>query len=116
MSQLEPSLPRRDRTRERAALMPEQLALDQRWRQRRTIDAHQRERTSRSVCMQCTGEQLLARSRFTEQHDVALAVDDLLQPRKRGMKRRTVADNLLEATIGREDVLDRTGGTCLPRP
>ena len=40
--QLEPALPRRDGAGERAALVAEQLAFDQRRRQRRAVDADQR--------------------------------------------------------------------------
>src|SRR5262249_53220920 len=113
--QLEPALARRNRAGERAPLMAEQLAFDQRWRECGAVDADQRECLAWSVRMKGSSEELLPRSRFAEQHDVALAVDDLLQPVQRGLQRRTFSDDFLKASIPRKHALDGSRGSRFDR-
>jgi hypothetical protein len=62
LRQLETSLLARGRPGERALLIAEQLGLDERFRQRRAADLHERFRRARGVVMDRVRDQLLARA------------------------------------------------------
>jgi hypothetical protein len=64
LRQLEPPLLARLRARERALLVPEELRLDQRVRQRRAADLEKRLLGARGAVMDGVGDELLARPRF----------------------------------------------------
>src|SRR5262249_46330843 len=93
--------------------MAEQLTFDQGWRERCAVDAHERECLAWSVRVKGSGEELLTRSRFAEQHDVALAVHDLFQPVQRRLQPVTFPDYLLKAAIPWKHALDRSLGSGL---
>src|SRR5262245_44388620 len=95
MRELEPALAKRDRPGERAALMTEEFALDQRRRQRATVDAHEWCRPARPLRVERAREEFLAGSRLTEQQHGALGVPHFGEPAQRRTQRGTVADDVL---------------------
>ncbi len=66
VGQLELAASERRRTRERALLVSEQLALDQFGRNRRAVDLDERSRGKRALAVNVRGQQLLARARLAD--------------------------------------------------
>ena len=84
---------------ESALLVAEQLALDQRRRQRRAVDADQRARMPAAALVQRPREQLLAGAGRAEQQHARIRRRDLRQPRQREPQRRAFADDVVEVVI-----------------
>jgi hypothetical protein len=119
---LEAAAPRRLRAGECAALVAEQLALEQVLGYRRGVDRDERTRGARAVLVQRIGDQLLARARFAgDQHgDDALAeaadgAEHVLHRRRlaenlRHLRRRGLGLTLVQAFLdGATDQVDRLG-------
>ena len=96
VGQLESALALRHGPGECAALVTEQLALDQRRRECGTVDRHQSEVPSSAARVQLPGEQLLAGAGLAEQQHRAVARGDLVEPRQRRAQRRTAAHDFFE--------------------
>ena len=80
-------------------LVAEQLAFDERRRQRGAVDPHQRARMPAAALVQRPGEQFLAGSGRAEQQHVRVRRRDLRQPRQREPQRRAFADDVVEVVI-----------------
>ena len=99
VGQLEAPLPHPHGAGERAFLMAEQLAFDERRRKRGAVDPHQRARMPPAPFVQRPGEQFLAGSGRAQQQHARVRWRDLSQPRQRESKRRTLADDVVEVVI-----------------
>ena len=83
---------------ERAALVAEQLALEQRFRQRRAGDVHERLRRAAAVVVNHLGGQILAGAALArQQHRRRRARRDLLEQRLHRGDGRRLADDAIEA-------------------
>ena len=91
---------RRDGAGEGALFVAEQLALDERRRQRRAVDPDQRARVPAAAFVQRPGEQLLAGAGRSQQQHARVRRRDLRQPRQRQPQRRALADDVVEVVIG----------------
>ena len=96
MGQLESALARGDRARERAARVAEELAFDQRRRQRRAVDDDQRVAAPRPVHVDRAREQLLARAGLSQEQHSAGGRGDLVHARQRHAQRGAGADDAVE--------------------
>ena len=94
--ELEAALPHRHRAGERAALVAEQLALDQRRRQRRAVHAHERVTAAAAPAVHRAREQLLARAGLAEDHDRGVGRRHLEHPVECDAQRRRIADDVFE--------------------
>src|SRR5690606_28139900 len=90
---LEPALPAAERARERAALVSEELRLDERLREGRAVDRHEREALSWSARMQRVGDELLARPALADDETRRLALRDRVEALDELHHRRRVADD-----------------------
>ena len=99
VGQLEPALAHRDRAGEGALLVPEQLAFDQRRRQRRAVDPDERPGVAAAALVQRTGEQLLAGARRSQQQHGRVHRRDLRQARQRDSSAATLADDVVEIVV-----------------
>ena len=98
-------------------LVAEQLALDERRRQRGAVDADDRRLTTAAARVQRPCEQLLARAGFSEQQCRAVGLSHFLQQPERCAQRRAVSDDVLESDdrgARRHD--GRLGTFTQPRP
>ena len=99
VGQLEAPLSHPHGAGERAFLMAEQFAFDERRRKRGAVDPHQRARMPPAPLVQRPGEQFLAGSGRAEQQHARVRRRDLSQARQRESKRRTLADDVVEVVI-----------------
>src|SRR5262249_12446133 len=76
VGEFEAALPRRDRAGESATLMAEQLAFDERRRQRGAVDADQRKCTPWSARMEGPRKGLLAGAGLADQQHAAGGIHD----------------------------------------
>ena len=79
--ELEAADARRDRAGERAALVAEELALDERLRERRAVDVHERPLGARRGRVELARREPLAGARLAEQQHGALGGRDAREPR-----------------------------------
>ena len=92
---------------ERSPLEPEQFGFHERVGNRRTVHVDERRLGPRAASMHELGEEALARASFAEQQDrrdaagVALALEEALDSRAKGLDRWTLADQLVEALHAR---------------
>ena len=87
------SLARLLRAGERAASVPEQLALGQRRAERRHVDRHERPVGPMAVLVDRPGDQLLARAAFAADMDARLGRRDDRDPLENLLNRRRRADH-----------------------
>ena len=83
---LEPSGLARQRARERALLVAEQLALDQRFGEGAAVDGHERPRGARRKLVQVARDDLLAGAGLADDEDGGLAGRQLLDARQEGTR------------------------------
>ena len=81
------------RTGERAALTSEELALDQRARQRRAVDDHERPIAPAAATMNRPGQQFLAGAGLAEEQDRGVSVGHLLDTGHHVTKTVAVTDD-----------------------
>ena len=93
---LEPALARRDRAGERAALVAEQLAVDQLGRDRAAVDAHHRSVAAPRAIVERARDQLLARSGLAEEQHRHVGARDLLEPLHHAAQAAALADDRLD--------------------
>ena len=113
VGQLEAPGPHRDGAGERALFVSEQLALDQRRRQRRAVDAHERAGMPAAAIVQRAREQFLAGAGRPEQQHAGVGRRHLRQPRQRQAQRRALADDVVEVVIALDLFLQVA--RCRPR-
>ncbi len=87
----------RDGSRERAAHVAEQLALEQSLRNRGAVDREEGLVHATAVVMQCARHHLLARSALARDQDARVDVRGAADHREHVAHRRALADELLEA-------------------
>ena len=93
LRQFEAARLRRMRAGERPALAAEQLALDERRRQRPAIDDDEPPASAGTALVDGAGDELLAGSRLSEQQDRGIGRGDLVHPEEHALQRCAVADD-----------------------
>src|SRR5882724_10336854 len=102
---LELALARRDRPREGALLVTEELALDQLARERRAVHLDERLRAPRAVVVERVGDQLLPRAAGAADEDRQIRVRHLADHVEHALHRRALADQAPEAIRARDLLL-----------
>ena len=93
---LQQSAPLGDRAGERTGLVAEELALEQRLRDGRALDRHERTARTRGCGVQRACDQLLACSRLSADQDRGVRLTQALDGVEHGSHRRTLADQATE--------------------
>jgi hypothetical protein len=112
IGELDPPLARADRAGECASLVAEQLALDQRRRQRRAVDPDERPMAPRTAIVNGPRAELLAGARFADEQHRGVGARDLAHTIQHLPERRTVADEVVEPANGVQ-LLAQVGGLGL---
>src|SRR2546426_711377 len=102
---LELALARRDRPREGALLVTEELALDQLARERRAVHLDERLRAPRAVVVERVGDQLLPCAARAADEDRQIRVRHLADHVEHPLHRRALADHALQAEVGDDEVV-----------
>ena len=95
-----------DRAGEGPPLVPEQLALEQPGRNRRTVDLDERPLTALAQIVQRTRDQFLAGAGLAEDEHRRVGRRHRLDLMEDALQRRRVADDLLEVVLGPDLVLE----------
>src|SRR5262249_7901436 len=94
--ELEAPNPPRDRTRERAALVSEQLALEETGRDGAAVELHERAALARAQPVYQARDELLARSGLPPDEDRGIRRRDGLRQADDSLERRALADDSVE--------------------
>src|SRR5262249_23092301 len=104
VGELEATDPPRERPGEGAALVPEQLALDQGGRQRRAVQLHERPRLAQTELVNGAREELLAGTRLALNQHGRVRRSHQLHALQRGAEGRALTQDLTEI-VGEADLL-----------